>query len=74
MFEFILGTGFGYFLGRIASTLAKPGLDMLLAWDPEIFAWRVCSQSATLDRSKKYVAATRVYPLEDDYSENESWR
>ena len=74
MLEFILGTGFGYFLGRIASDLAKPKLDMLLSWDPDVFAWRACSRSARMDRSKKYVAATRVYPLEDDARQNEGWR
>ena len=74
MVEFFLGIGFGYFLGRIASDLAKPKLDMLLSWDPDVFAWRACSQSARMDTNKKYVAATRVYPQEDEATEKDGWR
>jgi len=65
LLELIAGIGFGYFLGRFASIAAEPKLDRLLVWDPDVFAWRPCSQAIQMKKDKKYLAATRVYPVED---------
>ena len=69
MIELIVGIGLGYFLGRFTSMFAQPKLDMLLAWDPDVFAWRPCSQPVKMDKNKKYLAAIRVYPLEEETKE-----
>ena len=61
MLDVLIGVLLGYFIGRFVSILVKPEHDLLLVWTPEVFAWRPCSQ-AKIDKNKKYLAATRVYP------------
>ncbi len=65
MLEVLIGILFGYFIGRFVSILVKPEHDLLLVWTPEVFAWRPCSR-AKIDKNKKYLAATRVYPQQTE--------
>ena len=57
----------GYFVGRIATTLAQPILDRVLVCDTGIFAWRIVPVGTRLDHNKRYLAAAEIIP--DDFDE-----